>query len=84
MSAEQQSEANLVAQARDTDPVVGLPAVAQLRRFVEESEAIQIDSARTHGWSWQEIGAALGVSKQAAHHKHGRGGRARRQAKGTR
>jgi biotin operon repressor len=31
-----------------------------------------VDNARQHGWSWEEIGKALGVSKQAVHKKHGR------------
>jgi DNA-directed RNA polymerase specialized sigma24 family protein len=53
-----------------TDPSVGLRAVAALRRLLEQLEALQVDNARTHGWSWQEIAAALGVSRQAVHKKH--------------
>lgn len=52
------------------DPNVGLRAVAALRRLLEQLEAIQVENARTHGWSWQEIAEALGVSKQAVHKKH--------------
>jgi hypothetical protein len=48
-----------------TDPAVGLRAVASLRTLVSQ--------AREQGWSWQEIGGALGVSKQAVHRKHGGG-----------
>ena len=51
---------------------MGLCAVAALRRLVERLEALQVDGARRYGWSWEEIGQALGVSKQAVHKKHGR------------
>lgn len=57
--------------ATDADPRVGLRAVAALRRLVERLEALQVRNARTAGWSWEEIGHALGVSKQAVHKKYG-------------
>jgi hypothetical protein len=60
------------AAATDQDPHVGLRAVAALRQLVERLEALQVDNARQHGWSWEDIGKALGVSKQAVHKKHGR------------
>jgi hypothetical protein len=60
------------AAATSTDPRVGLRAVAALRRLVERLEALQVENARGQGWSWEEIGCALGVSKQAANKKHGR------------
>jgi hypothetical protein len=53
------------------DPAVGLQAVASLRALLEQLEALHVQNARDQGWSWQEIGARLGVSKQAAHRKHG-------------
>jgi hypothetical protein len=52
------------------DPRVGLRAVAALRQLLEQLEALQVDSARAKGWSWQEIAAILGVSRQAVHKKH--------------
>jgi DNA-directed RNA polymerase specialized sigma24 family protein len=58
------------------DPAVGLAAVAALRELLERLEALQVESARSRGWSWQQIAEALGVSKQAVHKKHG-GGRRR-------
>jgi DNA-directed RNA polymerase specialized sigma24 family protein len=65
------TDATELARAVDsTDPSVGLRAVAALRRLLEQLEALQVDNARTHGWSWQEIAAALGVSRQAVHKKH--------------
>jgi hypothetical protein len=66
------------AQASSTDPAVGLRAVASLRALLESLEALQVQRAREAGWSWQEIATALGVSKQAAHEKHGGGRRGRR------
>lgn len=52
------------------DPAVGLRAVAALRRLVEQLEDLQVENARQQGWSWAEIAAVVGVSKQAVHKKH--------------
>ena len=52
------------------DPAAGLRGVAALRRLVEQLEDLQAANARAPGWSWAEIAAALGVSKQAVHKKH--------------
>ena len=60
----------LAAQASSRDPQVGLRAVGALRRLLEQLEALQVESARDHGWSWQEIATELRVSKQAVHKKH--------------
>lgn len=60
----------LAQQTTAKDPQVGLRAVAALRRLLERLEAIQVDNARSRGWSWQEIADALGVTKQAVHRKH--------------
>jgi DNA-binding NarL/FixJ family response regulator len=54
------------------DPDVGLRAVAALRTLTEQLEVLQVDNARALGWSWQEIAARLGVTKQTVHRKHGR------------
>lgn len=65
------SEATELADAAGSaDPVVGLRAVAALRRLLESLEVLQVQNARDHDWSWQEIATALGVSKQAVHKKH--------------
>jgi hypothetical protein len=37
---------------------------------VEVLEALQVESARARGWSWQQIAARLGVTKQAVHKKY--------------
>ena len=60
----------LAAAAGSRDPVVGLQAVAALRRLLETLETLQVTNARDQGWSWQEIATALGVSRQAVHKKH--------------
>ena len=70
------SDATRLADATTSeDPAVGLEAVAALRDLLESLEALQVESARRHGWSWQRIAEALGVTKQAVHKKHGGGRR---------
>ena len=54
------------------DPAVGLASVASLRIPLESLEELQVENARAQGWTWQQIAASLGVSKQAVHKKHGR------------
>ena len=61
----------LASAAGDQDPKVGLRAVSALRRLLEQLEAVQVRNARVRGWSWQEIAAELGVTRQAVHKKHG-------------
>ena len=70
MAAEETRD--LAGAVDSTDPAVGLAAVASLRALVERLEALHVANARERGWSWQEIGGALGVSMQAVHRKHGR------------
>lgn len=67
-----QETRDLAGAVDSTDPAVGLAAVASLRTLVERLEALQVENARHRGWSWEQVGAALGVSKQAVHRKHGR------------
>lgn len=64
--------ADITERASGTDPDVGLRAVAALRGLTEQLETLQVDNARALGWSWQEIAARLGVTKQTVHRKHGR------------
>jgi len=54
----------------------GLQAVPALRRLAERLEAGGVAAARRDGWSWQEIGDALGVTRQSVHAKHRQGGEA--------
>ncbi|HVM04282.1 MAG TPA: hypothetical protein VM242_03825 [Acidimicrobiales bacterium] len=67
----------LAAEAGSPDPVVGLRAVAALRRLLDTLEDLQVANARSMGWSWQDIAEVLGVSRQAVHKKHA-GSRRRR------
>lgn len=65
------TEATELAEAVSSqDPAVGLAAVAALGVLLERLEALQVANARRLGWSWQDIGEALGVSRQAVHKKH--------------
>ena len=66
------TETEVAEQATSQDPAVGLRAVAALRRLADQLEALQVGNARAQGWSWDAIGALLGVSKQAVHKKHAR------------
>jgi hypothetical protein len=54
------------------DPALGLRAVVALRRLADQLEARHVARARQLGWSWEQVGDALGTSRQAAHKKHGR------------
>ncbi|WP_430296032.1 helix-turn-helix domain-containing protein [Sinomonas sp. B1-1] len=54
------------------DPAVGLRAVGALHRLAEVTEARYVALARERGWTWEQIGDALGVSRQSVHVKHGK------------
>jgi hypothetical protein len=56
------------------DPAVGLRAAGALHRLAERVEARSVRLARQSGWSWEQIGDALGVSRQSVHAKYGRQG----------
>lgn len=61
-----------VAVAEGAAPADGLQAVVVLRRITDRLEEAHVAAARAEGWTWQEIGDALGVSRQAVHKKYGR------------
>ena len=63
---------DIAQDAASADPDVGLRSVAALRALTERLEILQVDNARRLGWSWQQIAARLGVTKQTVHRKHGR------------
>ena len=54
------------------DPATGLRAVLALRRLAEQVEADQVALARRQGWSWQQIGDSLGITRQSVHAKYGK------------
>jgi hypothetical protein len=60
----------VAAATSSRDPDGGLAAVAALRGLVEVLEAVQVENARAKGWSWRDIAARLGVTKQAVHKKY--------------
>ena len=55
-----------------SDPAVGLRASAALHRLAERVENASVVTARRLGWSWQQIGDALGVTRQSVHIKYGK------------
>jgi hypothetical protein len=52
------------------DPALGLRASLALHRLAERVEAKHVAMAREKGWSWQQIGDALGVTRQSVHTKY--------------
>jgi uncharacterized protein with gpF-like domain len=54
------------------DPAQGLRAAVSLHRIAERVEAHQVEVARGQGWSWQQIGDALGITRQSVHAKYGK------------
>jgi hypothetical protein len=52
------------------DPAIGLRASLALHRLAERVEANHVAWAREKGWSWQQIGDALGVTRQSVHTKY--------------
>jgi hypothetical protein len=75
---ETKDAAGLAGDLADRDPAVGLHAVWALRTLLERVERLQVDNARSAGWSWADIARVLRVSKQSVHEKHA----ARRKALG--
>jgi hypothetical protein len=58
------------------DPALGLRASLALHRLAERVEANHVALAREKGWSWQQIGDALGVTRQSVHTKYNKTRRA--------
>jgi hypothetical protein len=71
MARRRTTDVQLVRRAVELgDPAGGLLAIAELRRRLEALEAAHVDDALADGWSWQRIGTALGITRQAAHARH--------------
>lgn len=65
------TEIDMVRTAVDSqDPADGLRAVVVLRRMADRMEVEHVTAARRADWTWEEIGDALGVSRQAVHKKY--------------
>jgi hypothetical protein len=63
---------NLAQRIEAHDPALGLRAVGVLHQLAEQVETAAVAHARRQGWSWEQIGDALGMSRQSAHVKHGK------------
>lgn len=55
---------------RHQDPIRALTAARALRLMLDVAEESAVLQARRDGWSWENIGESLGVSRQAAHHHY--------------
>jgi hypothetical protein len=53
---------------RDDDPMQALAAIGAVQRDLADQQEATVRAAAT-SHSWAEIGAALGISKQAAHQR---------------
>jgi hypothetical protein len=53
------------------DTSAGIRSAQALRRLAERIEAESVRAARRAGWSWQQIGDALGITRQSVHAKYG-------------
>ncbi|MGO8859651.1 MAG: hypothetical protein ACLQRH_02585 [Acidimicrobiales bacterium] len=63
---------DIAANISSNDPAVGLRASLALHRLAERVEAHQVAVARAKGWSWQQIGDVLGITRQSVHAKYGK------------
>ena len=65
---------------RPEGPEAAFAAVVALRRLASQLEIAAVVEAIAQGWTWAQVGEALGVSAQAAHKKFASEVRARRGA----
>jgi hypothetical protein len=60
----------LVERGGAADPATGLRAACALHRLAERVESTHVAAARRQGWSWEQIGDVLGVTRQSVHAKY--------------
>jgi len=53
-------------------PLRGLEELAELRATLQRAERMLVRAARGNWSTWEEIGGALGISRQAAQRRHRR------------
>lgn len=46
-----------------------MKAIGHLRSILDHQETTAVIMARYDGWTWAEIGAHFGISRQAAHER---------------
>ena len=51
-------------------PLEGLERITELRQTLTRVERLLVREARLNRYSWEAIGAVLGISRQAAHRRH--------------
>ncbi|WP_041811386.1 hypothetical protein [Rhodococcus jostii] len=68
----------------DPNPATAFAAVVALRRQADQLERDAVAHALSAGWTWADIGHALGVSGQAAHKRFGPGRSSAKKTRGTR
>ncbi len=62
---------DLLREANDLRrPARSLRAIATLRQRLEELEEFHVEHVIELGWSWGQVAAALGISRQAAHKRY--------------
>lgn len=59
--------------AADPDPLKALLEISKERADLERRQEVAVRHARNRGYSWAAIAMFLGVSRQAAHKRYGRG-----------
>ena len=69
---------DIVSLPQPDDPDAALAAVVALRRLASRLELDAVVEAVGQGWTWAQVGEALGISAQAAHKKFAPEVRARR------
>jgi hypothetical protein len=52
-------------------PLRGLRELTEVRQTLDRLERELVTAARRNSSTWEEIGGALGISRQAAHARHG-------------
>jgi hypothetical protein len=73
MSEPRRTDSQLLRRAvKRGDPAAGLAALGELRRRLDALEAAHVQDAIRDGWPWTRVGAALGLTRQAAHARHAR------------
>lgn len=55
----------------ETGTEVDLEELADLRREIEDAVTLAVAGLCRRGWSWSNIGDALGVTKSAAYQRYG-------------